>query len=193
MNLITSLDAITYHFVSKTSRFSEEYQTRTRQIEIQSNRNYIRKWGSRGSTKKYDVGFILTNCGIQHLETLEPWCDRIYTDEVYKVGRLQDYIENEQKNTRYDLRSKFTFTDNVDVMIYETAPFDDMDIRTLHKLRLSIPYYEVGEYQIGNMMIDSASAVKYWYFIRLMGRDPSHMVIIFSNINFIFILALLRF
>jgi len=26
-------------------------------------------------------------------------------------------------------------------------------------------------------MIDSASAVKYWYFIRLMGRDPSHMVL----------------
>jgi 6-phosphofructokinase len=30
---------------------------------------------------------------------------------------------------------------------------------------------------IGNIMIDSASAVKYWYFMRLMGRDPSHLVI----------------
>jgi len=29
---------------------------------------------------------------------------------------------------------------------------------------------------IGNMMIDSASAIKYWYFMRLMGRDPSHLV-----------------
>ena len=26
-------------------------------------------------------------------------------------------------------------------------------------------------------MIDAASAVKYWYFIRLMGRDPSHLVL----------------
>lgn len=26
---------------------------------------------------------------------------------------------------------------------------------------------------IGNMLTDSASAIKYWYFIRLMGRDPS--------------------
>jgi len=26
-------------------------------------------------------------------------------------------------------------------------------------------------------MIDSASAVKYWYFIRLMGRDPSHLAL----------------
>lgn len=26
-------------------------------------------------------------------------------------------------------------------------------------------------------MTDAASAIKYWYFIRLMGRDPSHLVI----------------
>lgn len=30
---------------------------------------------------------------------------------------------------------------------------------------------------IGNIMIDSASAVKYWYFMRLMGRKPSHLVL----------------
>ena len=30
---------------------------------------------------------------------------------------------------------------------------------------------------IGNMMTDAASAVKYFYFIRLMGRDPSHLVL----------------
>jgi 6-phosphofructokinase len=30
---------------------------------------------------------------------------------------------------------------------------------------------------IGNLMTDAASAVKYWYFIRLMGRDPSHLAI----------------
>jgi 6-phosphofructokinase 1 len=29
----------------------------------------------------------------------------------------------------------------------------------------------------GNMMTDAASATKYWYFIRLMGRDPSHLVL----------------
>eukprot|EP01015_Nassula_variabilis_P010208 TRINITY_DN1814_c0_g1_i8.p1 TRINITY_DN1814_c0_g1~~TRINITY_DN1814_c0_g1_i8.p1 ORF type:complete len:573 (+),score=117.46 TRINITY_DN1814_c0_g1_i8:66-1784(+) len=30
---------------------------------------------------------------------------------------------------------------------------------------------------IGNIMTDAASAIKYWYFIRLMGRDPSHLVL----------------
>jgi len=27
------------------------------------------------------------------------------------------------------------------------------------------------------MLTDSASAIKYWYFIRLMGKDPSHLVL----------------
>jgi 6-phosphofructokinase len=30
---------------------------------------------------------------------------------------------------------------------------------------------------VGNMMTDSASATKYYYFIRLMGRDPSHLAL----------------
>lgn len=30
---------------------------------------------------------------------------------------------------------------------------------------------------IGNMLTDSASAVKYWYFIRLMGGQPSHLAL----------------
>jgi len=27
------------------------------------------------------------------------------------------------------------------------------------------------------MLTDSASAIKYWYFIRLMGKDPSHLAL----------------
>lgn len=27
------------------------------------------------------------------------------------------------------------------------------------------------------MLTDSASAVKYWYFIRLMGKEPSHLAL----------------
>lgn len=30
---------------------------------------------------------------------------------------------------------------------------------------------------IGNMLTDSASAVKYWYFIRLMGKEPSNLAL----------------
>jgi len=30
---------------------------------------------------------------------------------------------------------------------------------------------------ISNLMIDASSNTKYWYFIRLMGRDPSHLAL----------------
>ena len=30
---------------------------------------------------------------------------------------------------------------------------------------------------VGNMLTDSASAIKYWYFIRLMGRSASHIAL----------------
>jgi 6-phosphofructokinase len=30
---------------------------------------------------------------------------------------------------------------------------------------------------VGNMLTDSASAVKYWYFVRLMGHQASHMAV----------------
>ena len=31
--------------------------------------------------------------------------------------------------------------------------------------------------QVGNMLTDSASAIKYWYFIRIMGKDSSHLTL----------------
>jgi hypothetical protein len=91
----------------------------------------------------------LTTKSRAYLLQIEPFFDKI------NLGLIpEDYIENEQKNTKYDLRSKFILTEDVDVMIYETSPFDEQDLETLKKLRLSIPHYEPGEYQIGNMMID---------------------------------------
>lgn len=91
-----------YHFVSKTSRTTNNYQ----QIEFNSNRNFIRKWGSRNPKVKYNISFVVNNCNLQLLEALEPWCDRIYTDEVYAVGRMWDYVEMEQANTSFDLSKR---------------------------------------------------------------------------------------
>lgn len=106
LKCITSLEAICYHFVSKTSRFSEEYQQRTQQIELHSNRNFIRKWGSRNPKVKYNIGFVIYNCNLQLLEVLEPWCDKIYIDEVFTIGRAWDYVEMEQANTKFDLSKR---------------------------------------------------------------------------------------
>ena len=152
--------AITYHFVSQTSRFSEDYKKDRFKYEMNSNRNFVRKWGvpiaafnelryweeSDFKYKTFTMG--LTTRNSSNIPNVEPFFDKI------DLGTIpEDYINNEQDNTRYDLRSKFTLTDNVDVMIYEVNPFTEEDLYTLQKIRLSIPYYEPGEYETGNMKI----------------------------------------
>jgi hypothetical protein len=129
--------------------------------EINSNRNFVRKWGipipafnelrywedDNFSYKTFTIG--LTTRSRVRLFEVEPFFDKI------DLGTIpEDYLENEQKNTRYDLRSKFVLTDIVDVMVYEMSPMTDEDIYVLQKLRLSIPHYEPGEYKVGSLKIE---------------------------------------
>lgn len=159
--LKTTNCAITYHFVSQTSRFSEEFKNDRMKYEINSNRNFVRKWGipipafnelrywedNLFTYKTFTMG--LTTRNKSRLFEIEPFFDKI------DLGTIpEDYLSNEQKNTRYDLRSKFVLTDIVDVMVYEISPITDEDIYVLQKIRLSIPHYEPGEYKIGNLQID---------------------------------------
>jgi len=71
--------AYVYHFVSKTSRVGDYSQ-----IEYNSNKNYIRKWGSRSSAPKYNIAFAIKNANMQIVEALEPWCDRLYIEDAMK-------------------------------------------------------------------------------------------------------------
>lgn len=159
--LKTCDSAITYHFVSQTSRFSDDMKNDRFKIEMNSNRNFVRKWGIPIAAftelrywedrdfkfKTFSMGLMTRN--ESKLYSVEPYFDKI------DLGRIpDDYISKEQDNTRYDLRSKFLMTNAVDVMIYEDSPFNDEDIYTLQKLRLSIPYYDTGSYKIGNMRIE---------------------------------------
>lgn len=140
LELITSLDAICYHFVSKTSRFSEEYQNRTQQIEYNSNKNFIRKWGNRSKAPKYNIAYVIKNCNSNILEALEPWCDRIYIDDEMQV-LTSHYLDKEQKNTSFDL-SKRIYTigyndpqlENDIVIEFDAKEFTETDFRFLQRL-----------------------------------------------------------
>lgn len=104
LTFFTALDAIAYHFVSKTSRFSEEYQATTKRIEVNSNRNFVRKWGFANFSpikKRYDIGFCATNMTGDLLYKLEPWCSNLYTD-----FDCSSYIANEQLNTAINIAAK---------------------------------------------------------------------------------------
>lgn len=161
--LKTTECAVVYHFVSKTSRSNPEA---SRLSEHKNIRNFIRKWGipipvfnemrywedEIFSYKTFNMG--LTTRSDSKLYNVEPYFNKI------DLGRIpEEYINNEQVNTNYDLRSKFILTDVVDVMIYETSPMTDEDIYTINKIRLSIPHYDVGEYQIGNLLIEIRNKV----------------------------------
>lgn len=60
-----------YHFVSKTSRTTTDYQT----IEQQSNINFVKKWGFRNSIYNtvYKKSIIIHNSNPQLEQALKPW------------------------------------------------------------------------------------------------------------------------
>jgi glycosyltransferase involved in cell wall biosynthesis len=116
-----------YHMTCRGSRFnptlttpgtnSNEWEAQN----IRSSRNFIRKWGHFVKhdafmkpiiPHKRNIAFVVKNCNLPLLEALEPWCDRIYVDEVFAIGRAQDYIEQEQSNTKFDLRKRVLYIGN---------------------------------------------------------------------------------
>lgn len=120
--VLQSWDGLVYHFTSRGSRFnkhagggagknSEEWLYTT----TKNMRNFIRKWGTPVKhdalmkpiiTPKYNIAFVIANCNLFLLQALEPWCDRIYVDEVLPDGRIEDYIKAEQVNTNLDLQKR---------------------------------------------------------------------------------------
>ena len=159
--LKTCDSAIVYHFVSQTSRFSDEMKDKRGDIELASNRNFVRKWGIPIMTfnqmeywkqdmfkyNRFSMGIKTTNTDLLFL--YEPFFDKI------DIGKTPvEYIEKEQANSTYDLAHKFGEFDVVDVMLSEIQPLTADDIQLLFTLRLILPQYEPGEYQIGNLKIE---------------------------------------
>jgi GT2 family glycosyltransferase len=158
--LKTTECAITYHFVSQTSRFSDEMKDKRQNIEIFSNRNFVRKWGIPISTfnqigyqtqdkftfKKFLIGITINDDS--NLTLLEPFFDKI------DLGMVpQGYIDDEQSTTRYDLKSKFENVNDVDVMISLNSPLTQEDFNTIVTLQVILSNYDPGHYNTGNLSI----------------------------------------
>lgn len=131
-----ALDVISYHFVSKTSRFSSEYAQTTKLIEERSNRNFIRKWGfpiHSAVQKKYDIGFVIKNCNLGILELLEPYCSQIYVDIDYT-----NFLNVQQAFTRISLKEKVKPYDSLKkngILIYfDGKKVNDEDISKLRNI-----------------------------------------------------------
>lgn len=117
---ITSLDALCYHFVSKTSRFSPEFKDTTEIIEQRSNINFMRKWRSFPHYKNsniYDIALIIENCKEEVIGSFEPFFSTLYVD-----CDIEPYIVKHQPYTKFDLRKRVK-------RIEEFNYNHDMDIR----------------------------------------------------------------
>jgi hypothetical protein len=103
-----------YHFVSKTSRANNNYQN----DEVNSNRNFVRKWGFRKSqyNKKYDIGYVANNCNLALLGVLEIWCNNI---RVEIKDLITQYIDLEQPNTKFNLSDRIKTTELTNDIIVE--------------------------------------------------------------------------
>jgi glycosyltransferase involved in cell wall biosynthesis len=112
-------NSLVYHLTGRGagSFDGDEERHRLWQMDMEkSTKEFIRKWGSNVKhtdlmepiiSPKYNIALVVSNCNLQLLEVLEPWCDRIYVNEVFKViGRMWDYVELEQENTSFDLSKR---------------------------------------------------------------------------------------
>lgn len=91
-DIVQSRDAFVYHFTCRGHRWTEKVQQDDTFYKLCCAKNlnhYVRKWGSWIENdensypviqKKYDVGFIITNCTPNLLAMIEPWCNTIYAD-----------------------------------------------------------------------------------------------------------------
>jgi glycosyltransferase involved in cell wall biosynthesis len=116
-DLIQSRDALVYHLTCRGHRWTEQLGQDDEYYKNachKASRNYLRKWGSWIKnneyqypiiTPKYNIAFVVRNCTLPLLETLEPWCDRIYIEDDMHVI-IDSYIYSEQLKTAYDLMKR---------------------------------------------------------------------------------------
>ena len=164
--LIQSWQSFVYHLTARGGQFqhgkltkdhnqkSEEWQ----KLMNNSTREFFRKWGSVVNhdalmmpiiLPKYDIGFVVENCNLHLLNTLEPWCSNIYVDCDFG-----EYIMNEQLNTADNLSKKIHTIDsdkNNDVVIkFDGGKLTNESFQFITQLPLVLK--DSGE--IGNMKYD---------------------------------------
>lgn len=180
---IQSRDAFVYHMTCRGSRFKDGieiereiplpdgtiwYKPKDSQEYLDLRNNKFREWWRKWHTDvlhdanmkpivpgRYEVAFVVKNCNLILLEILEPWCDRIYVDEVFEIGRAQDYIEMEGSNTMFDMDKRVLITKHNDpkgenniVLEFDGTKLNEAyfkDIKQLSQIIDTIK--EVGSYQ----------------------------------------------
>lgn len=155
----TCLDALCYHFVSKTSRFSKEYSTKSKDIENNNTRNYIRKWGSMYNENVYNISIVMKNCSIKALAAIEPYGQNIYIESNSTNDLINQYILFEQKNTKISLKEKLhdikLFNTNLSSIscTIDCNNVTEKDIQNIINIPQIVDHInKIGSYKVDNIM-----------------------------------------
>lgn len=168
--LIQSRDALVYHLTCRGHRWTEKIQKDDdfyKECCYKNSRNFIRKWGSWIKndeysypilTPKFNIGFIIHNCNTSLLQHLEPWASNLYVN-----CKKNEYINQEQSKTSFDLSSKIKNIDeqkNNDIIVeFDGLLFnkDRYDFLTSHLPNVLKDSGELGEmeYDIFKLHIKS--------------------------------------
>lgn len=171
---IQAWDGLVYHFTSRGSRFNKhsggsagKNSAEWIHTTTKNGRNFIRKWGHFVKhdqymkpivPHRYNIGFVVSNCDKSSLGFLELFCDTIYCD--LKIDEINSYIEQEQKNTLYDLSKKILSINETpvnDVIVYVNhldMTEDDMKSIQMIPEILDANELEIGKYEVGNLKIE---------------------------------------
>jgi glycosyltransferase involved in cell wall biosynthesis len=171
VKFVQTWEGFVYHMTCRGSRRNTAdkatsiYQDSPEWLEQnkRSTRNFIRKWGHFVAhdtlmkpivPPKYDIGFKITNCSIELLEALEPWCSRIEVDLPEEI--IDRYISIEQPNTQFDLHKKINTGESSEIVVkIDGMSFQQNEFNLLMQLSQIIQDSgSVGEFQIGNLYLN---------------------------------------
>jgi glycosyltransferase involved in cell wall biosynthesis len=166
--------SLVYHFTGRGGQFQhgsvgEKKDEEWQQLMNNSTREFIRKWGSNVKhtslmkpivSPKYNIGFAVKHCNLQLLDALEPWCDRIYTDDELQII-FAAYYEYEHKRTSYDLRKRVLTLGYQDPHDYDDITveidgktFTNQDFQVLQQLPDILQEQgQPGKFKLGSMII----------------------------------------
>ena len=109
---------------------------------------------------KYDIVFVVENCGLEHLSALEPWCSDIYGDWVGHKGlHVNKYIEEEQPNTDFSLSKKIHTQHSEpinDVVVYiDCSKLNNNNFQMLTQLSEILEEQgEIGEFELDEFTVN---------------------------------------
>lgn len=191
--LVQTWEAYVYHLTCRGGQFehantSQDLTRKSDEWKRKSDlsmKEFIRKWGGlpksteRGElvpNLKYDIGYVVRNCNLLLLEALEPWCSTIHVDEVFEVGRMWDYVEVFQAETKFDLSQRIKTLKDLkcnDILVdFDASQLNGDNFALLRQLPDIIAESgEVGEFELDIFKIS----------IRALNRYESELITLDSN------------